>query len=91
MKRKSSDAAVYFDRVREFEVYKNVDCVVMLIENMRHRSDPTWRDILRRWRYGDYIQSDIDFVNRICFTENWTSTHANLTSYCPIMVTSNAL
>lgn len=64
----------------------------MLEENMRHRGDPVWRDILLRWRFGEYRQEDIDLVNFHCYENNWTSEASkNLKAFCPILVTSNAV
>lgn len=63
----------------------------MLKENMRHRGDVIWRDILSRWRVGNYMQSDIDLVNKVAYAENWLSQRSSLKGYCPIIVTSNTL
>ncbi|ETP13031.1 hypothetical protein F441_11695 [Phytophthora nicotianae CJ01A1] len=66
-KMKPTDAKKYLDRVRGNTVYNGVNYVVILDENMRHRKDRQWRDILNRWRAGNYLQADIDNVNTVCF------------------------
>ncbi|OWZ10793.1 putative mitochondrial protein [Phytophthora megakarya] len=44
----------YLLRQRGIQAYGEINDVVMLDVNMRHRNDPVWRDILSRWRLGDY-------------------------------------
>lgn len=58
---------------------------------MRLKNDPTWATILSRWRYGDYREEDVDYVNTKCYNENWKSTTAETKAFCPIIVTSNTL
>lgn len=81
----------YLDRVRGIKAYRSLNSVVILTENMRHRRDPVWRDILDKWRVGNYEDADIDHVNKTAHDENWTSLNIGTKSYCPIIVTSNAL
>ncbi|KAF1776897.1 hypothetical protein GQ600_5973 [Phytophthora cactorum] len=83
----------YLDRIRGHCAYCAVNYVVILDENMHHRNDPEWKEILRRWRVGHYLESDIETVNTTCFHKNWSDElHAGGTNtYCPIIVTSNAL
>jgi hypothetical protein len=58
--------------VRGTIVYEQMTTVVILTENMRHRSDPTWAAILDRWRFGTYTQADIEVVNQTCHNRQWT-------------------
>ncbi|ETP31440.1 hypothetical protein F442_19695 [Phytophthora nicotianae P10297] len=88
---KHSDATHYLERIRGNTVYKAVNYVVILDENMRHRDDPQWRDILNRWRVGNYLSSDIDIVNAMCYRKKWSEHVQEMDTYCPIIVTSNAL
>ncbi|OWZ07894.1 hypothetical protein PHMEG_00019642 [Phytophthora megakarya] len=81
----------YFFQSRGIQAYSLVRNVVMLTENMRYRNDPEWRDILDRWRVGNYTQSDVDKVNSLCYTNSWRSRNLENESFCPIHVTSNAL
>ncbi|ETO75400.1 hypothetical protein F444_09003 [Phytophthora nicotianae P1976] len=78
-KMKHSDATHYLERIRGNTVYKAVNYVVILDENMRHRDDPQWRDILNRWRVGNYLSSDIDIVNAMCYRKKW-SEHQNVST-----------
>lgn len=66
------DSAMYLDRVRGTDAYQHVNAVVMLSENKRHKSGPVWRDILDRWRVGEYLQADVDLINDICYKRNYT-------------------
>ncbi|KUF86431.1 hypothetical protein AM588_10001147 [Phytophthora nicotianae] len=89
--RQQSNTSDYLDRLLGINAYKALTSVVILTENMRHQHDPVWRTILVKWRVGNYDQKDIDLVNDIAYSKNWTSSAASLESYCPIIVTSNAL
>lgn len=91
MPRESNDTAVYLDRLRGAEAYRHVNTVVILDENMRHRGDPQWKNILQRWRHGIYVQADIDLVNRICYEQNWGSDGVTTETFCPVIVTSNVI
>ncbi|OWZ23257.1 putative mitochondrial protein [Phytophthora megakarya] len=90
--RSNDEATTYLLRQRGIDSYRAINEVVMLEENMRHRNDPIWRDILERWRYVDYRKDDIDLVNRRCCSKNWRAQTATAAkAFCPILVTSNAL
>lgn len=49
-----------------YQVYSNINFVVFLEKNWRHRGNPFWAQLLSRWRRGDFRQEDLDFVNRTC-------------------------
>lgn len=87
----NENATDYLARSRGIEVYKRISVVIMLEENMRHRSDPRWRTILDRWRYGNYREEDIEYVNDVCYNQNWTAPDNNLHTFAPVIVTSNAI
>ncbi|GMF40486.1 unnamed protein product [Phytophthora fragariaefolia] len=84
-------SADYLDRVRGINAYRSLNFVVILTENMRHRNDEVWKRILDKWRVGRYDDADIAYVNKIAYNKNWTSDRPDKTSYCPIIVTSNAI
>ncbi|OWZ04872.1 hypothetical protein PHMEG_00023151 [Phytophthora megakarya] len=90
-----NDDDEYLARSRGIAVYRNINTVVMLQENMRHRSDTCWREILERCVVSgfpvNYLQEDIDYVNNVCFDGNWKEEAVDIESYTPIIVTSNAL
>lgn len=88
---KRCDEIDYLDRLRGVEAYRAVNAVVILTENVQHKNDPVWRNILDKWRVGVFEQTDVDLVNRIGYHENWIADRARLRGYCPIIVTSNAL
>jgi hypothetical protein len=46
------ETSAYMMRVKGIEAYKRVNNIIILTENMRHKSDPVWRAILDRWRAG---------------------------------------
>lgn len=85
------DTTDYLDRVRGINAYRSINCVVVLAENMRHKHDPVWSAMLDKWRLGNYEDTDIELVNKIAHDENWISRNIDTKSYCPIIVTSNAL
>jgi hypothetical protein len=81
----------YLLRQRGIEAYCEMNEVVILDVNMRHRDDPALRDILARWRNGVYTQPDIDLVNRQCYQRNWRCASVTAAkTCCPIFVTANA-
>ncbi|GMF32032.1 unnamed protein product [Phytophthora fragariaefolia] len=88
---RDAGSADYLDRVRGINAYRSLNFVVILAENVRHRNDEVWKRILDKWRVGRYDDADIAYVNKIAYNENWTSDRADKTSYCPIIVTSNAI
>lgn len=81
----------YFLRSRGIQAYQQVTNVVMLSQNVRHQGDPEWRDILNRWRTGNYVKEDIDRVNTVSYGEDWRVRNMESSSFCPIIVASNAL
>lgn len=87
---KKAEVSKYLDRIRGHQAYRAINYVVVLDENMRHRRDPVWRDILNRWRVGNFREEDIALVNVTCFRLTW-SPSTDEGTYCPIIVTSNTL
>lgn len=85
------DTNAYLSRLRGIKAYQNIYEVVMLDENMSHHFDQIWKNILARWRFGNYLAEDIDFVNDTCYYRNWTDNNHTLQAFCPIIVTSNTL
>ncbi|KAF4136228.1 PIF1-like helicase, partial [Phytophthora infestans] len=86
-----NNTTTYFARIRGIRAYQQINEVVFLEENMRHRVDPKWAEILERWRYGNYTEDDIDYVNNQCYNDNWKSSAMDTKLFCPIIVTSNTL
>lgn len=45
------------------QVYDAVNCVVRLDQNMRHRADPAFGQLLERVRHGNYTAADLKYIN----------------------------
>jgi hypothetical protein len=89
----SSKPTDYIYAAKGVAAYKSVTHVIMLNENMRHQNNDGWKEILEKWRYGDYNQEDLDQVNASCLIhpENRVDEDCAGIGFCPIVVTSNAL
>ena len=79
-----------------FKVYSNLNYVVMLDENIRHKDCPEYAAILSRWRFGVYLQEDLDWVNKRCYQTEWKGTTEAessqcMASMCPIIISSHIL
>jgi hypothetical protein len=90
-------------RLREigFAVYKSVNCVVNLKQNMRHSINSTssswFPSLLERLRFGEITTADMDKLNEVCYYSNVSNSAGQSISnesydrFCPFIVTSHAL
>jgi hypothetical protein len=54
-------------RLRGHTLYSKLNFVVTLTQNWRHRKETRWVNILSRFRLGNFLGQDVDYVNEVCY------------------------
>jgi hypothetical protein len=56
----------WINREKGYRLYQRITYVVTLTENWRHRLNPSWVQILNRWRRGVFTDEDVAYANSTC-------------------------
>jgi len=84
----SDSSSSYEGKVLGRLVWDKINYFVVLKDNIRHRGNEMWINILDRMRVGKLCQPDIDWINKTCHDEGETKRSVNY-NYTPLLTASN--